>query len=66
MLPVFAVFKRKPKRVAMFLPVAGTDVETIVRTAPKITHYGRYGRLSFKDRINTGKGRRDIPIATCR
>ena len=56
MLPMFAVFKRKPKRVAMFLPVAGTDVETVVRTARKITHYGRYGRLSFKDGINTGKG----------
>jgi hypothetical protein len=37
-------------------PVAGTDVETVVRTARKITHYGRYGRLSFKDGVNTGKG----------
>jgi hypothetical protein len=35
--------------------VAGTDVETVVRTARKITHYGRYGRLSFKDGVNTGK-----------
>jgi hypothetical protein len=42
--------------VAVFLPVAGTDVETVVRTARKITHYGRYGRLSFKDGVNTGKG----------
>jgi hypothetical protein len=37
-------------------PVAGTDVETVVRTARKITHYGRYGRLSFKDGVNIGKG----------
>jgi hypothetical protein len=42
--------------VAVFLPVAGTDLETVVRTARKITHYGRYGRLSFKDGVNTGKG----------
>ena len=53
---MFAVFKRNQRLVAMFLPVAGTDVETVVRTARKITHYGRYGRLSFKDGINTGKG----------
>jgi hypothetical protein len=52
---LFAVFKRKQRLVAVFLPVAGTDLETVVRTARKITHYGRYGRLSFKDGINTGK-----------
>ncbi len=38
------------------LPVAGTDTETVVRTARKITHYGRYGRLSFKGGVNIGKG----------
>ena len=43
-----------PLRV--FLPVAGTDLETVFRTARKITHYGRYGRLSFKDGVNIGKG----------
>ncbi len=32
------------------------DVETVVRTARKITHYGRYGRLSFEGGVNTGKG----------
>ena len=53
---MFAVFKRSQKLVAMFLPVEGTDLETVVRTARKITHYGRYGRLSFKDGVNTGKG----------
>jgi hypothetical protein len=53
---LFAVFKRNQRLVAVFLPVAGADVETIVRTARKITHYGRYGRLSFKDGVNTGKG----------
>ena len=53
---MFAVFKRSQRLVAMFLPVEGTDLETVVRTARKITHYGRYGRLSFKDGINTGKG----------
>ena len=66
MFPMFAVIKRKPKRVAVFLPEAGTDVGTGVRTARKMTHYGCYGRLSFKDRIHTGKGGRDIPVATCR
>jgi hypothetical protein len=53
---LFAVFKKNQRLVAMFLPVAGTDVETVVRTARKITHYGRYGQLSFKDGVNTGKG----------
>ena len=53
---LFAVFKRNQRLVAVFLPVAGTDVETVVRTARKITHYGRYGRLSFRDGINIGKG----------
>lgn len=53
---MFAVFKRNQKLVAVFLPVEGTDLETVVRTARKITHYGRYGRLSFKNGINTGKG----------
>ncbi|MEN8690301.1 MAG: hypothetical protein AB1Z20_09370, partial [Desulfobacterales bacterium] len=53
---MFAVFKRNQRLVAMFLPVEGTDLETVVRTARKITHYGRYGRLSFKDGVNTGKG----------
>jgi len=36
-------------------PVAGTDVETVLRTARKITHYGRYGRLSFKGGVNVGE-----------
>jgi hypothetical protein len=53
---MFAVFKRNQRLVAVFLPVEGTDFETVVRTARKITHYGRYGRLSFKDGINSGKG----------
>ena len=53
---LFAVFKRKQRMVAVFLPVAGTDVETVARTARKITHYGRYGRLSFKSSVNIGKG----------
>lgn len=53
---LFAVFKRNQRLAAVFLPVAGTEVETVVRTARKITHYGRYGRLSFKEGINTGKG----------
>ena len=53
---LFAVFKKNQRLVAVFLPVAGTDLETVVRTARKITHYGRYGRLSFKDGVNTGKG----------
>jgi hypothetical protein len=53
---MFAVFKRKQRLVAVFLPVAGTDVETVVRTARKITHYGRYGRLSFKGGANISKG----------
>ncbi len=53
---LFAVFKAKQKLVAVFLPVEGTDLETVVRTARKITHYGRYGWLSFKDGVNTGKG----------
>jgi hypothetical protein len=53
---MFAVFKRKKGLVAVFLPVEGTNEETVVRTARKITHYGRYGRLSFKDGVNTGKG----------
>ncbi|BBO75537.1 peptidase M1 [Desulfosarcina widdelii] len=53
---LFAVFKKNQRLVAVFLPVAGTDVETVVRTARKITHYGRYGRLSFKGGVNTGKG----------
>ena len=53
---MFAVFKRNQRLMAVFLPVAGTDVETVVRTARKITHYGRYGRLSFKGGINIGKG----------
>jgi hypothetical protein len=53
---LFAVFKRKKGLVAIFLPVAGTDIETVVRTARKITHYGRYGQLSFKDGVNIGKG----------
>jgi hypothetical protein len=53
---IFAVFKRKQNLVAVFLPVEGADLETVVRTARKITHYGRYGRLSFKDGVNIGKG----------
>ena len=52
---MFAVFKRNQRLVAVFLPIAGTEVETVVRTARKITHYGRYGRLSFKSGVNTGK-----------
>jgi len=58
---MFAVFKRKQGLVAVFLPVEGTDVETVVRTARKITHYSRYGRLSFKDGVNIGKGVGDVP-----
>ena len=53
---MFAVFKRKKRLVAVFLPVEGTNVETVMRTARKITHYGRYGRLSFKGGVNNGKG----------
>jgi hypothetical protein len=53
---LFAAFKVQQRLVAVFLPVEGTDLETVVRTARKITHYGRYGRLSFKDGVNTGKG----------
>jgi hypothetical protein len=53
---MFAVFKRKQRLVAVFLPLAGTDVETVMRTARKITHYGRFGRLSFKGGVNVGKG----------
>ena len=53
---MFAAFKKQQRLVAVFLPVAGTDVETVLRTARKITHYGRYGRLSFKGGINVGKG----------
>jgi len=53
---LFAVFKRKQRLVAVFLPVEGTDLGTVMRTARKITHYGRYGRLSFKGSVNTGKG----------
>jgi hypothetical protein len=53
---MFAAFKRQQRLVAVFLPVAGTDVETVDRTARKITHYGRYGRLSFKGGVNIGKG----------
>jgi hypothetical protein len=53
---LFAAFKRKQRMVAVFLPVAGTDLEAVMRTARKITHYGRYGRLSFKDGVNIGKG----------
>ena len=33
---MFAVFKRKQRLVAVFLPVAGTDVETVGRTARKL------------------------------
>ena len=57
---LFAVFKRNQRLVAVFLPVAGTEVETVMRTARKITHYGRYGRLSFKGGDNTGKGVGDV------
>ena len=53
---LFAVFKVKKRLVAVFLSVKGTDLETVARTARKITHYGRYGQLSFKDGINIGKG----------
>jgi hypothetical protein len=53
---LFAVFKRNQRLVAVFLPVAGTDVETVMRSARKITHYGRYSRLSFKGGGNIGKG----------
>jgi hypothetical protein len=60
---MFAVFKRKQRLVAVFLPVEGTDVETVVRTARKITHYGRYGRLSFKGGVNIGKGVGEVPAS---
>jgi hypothetical protein len=53
---MFAVFKQEHRLVAVFLPVEGTDLETVMRTARKITHYGRYGRLSFKGGVNIGKG----------
>ncbi len=53
---LFAVFKKKQGLVAVFLPQRGTAVETVLDTARKITHYGRYGRLSFKGSINIGKG----------
>jgi hypothetical protein len=53
---MFAVFKQKQRLVGVFLPLAGTDVETVLRTARKITHYGRFGRLSFKGGVNIGKG----------
>ena len=42
------------------LAVGGAGVETVARTARKITHYGRYGRLSFKVGVNTGKGVGDV------
>ena len=60
---VFAVFNRKQRLVAVFLPVKGTDVETVVRTARKITHYGRYGWLSFKGGVNIGKGVGEVPAS---
>jgi hypothetical protein len=46
--------------VAVFLPLAGTGVETVLQTARKITHYGRFGRLSFKGGVNIGKGVDDV------
>jgi hypothetical protein len=58
---IFAVFNRKERLVAVFLSVEGTDVETVMRTARKITHYGRYGRLSFKGGVNIGKGVGEVP-----
>jgi len=56
MLPLISFFKRDQKLVAMFLSLVNTDVETVFRTARKMTHYGRYGRPSCKDGTNTGKG----------
>jgi hypothetical protein len=55
-LPLISFFKRNQELVAMFLPLVNTDVEMVVRTACKMTHYGRYGRPSFKDGTNTGQG----------
>jgi hypothetical protein len=58
---MFTVCRRKQTLVAVFISVEGTDVETVVRTARKITHYGRYGWLSFKGGINIGKGVGEVP-----
>jgi len=52
---LFAVFKHPQGLVAVFLPQTGTAVDTVLRTARKITHYGRYSRLFFKRGTNIGK-----------
>lgn len=52
---VFSVFKNQNRLVAVFLPKKDTDLETVLRTARKITHYGRYGRLSFNRGKNIGR-----------
>jgi hypothetical protein len=49
------VFKHQQRLVAVFLPKTGTTVDTLLRTARKITHYGRYSRLFFKNGTNIGK-----------
>ena len=53
---LFAVFKRPAHRdryIALFLALSSGDFETVVR---KITHYGKYSYLAFREGKNEMKG----------
>jgi hypothetical protein len=56
---LFAAFgdpHRAGKLTALFLPVAGADSQSVSTAARKITHYGKYSYLAFRQGINQAKG----------
>ncbi len=53
---VFADRNRGGRITALFLPVSGTPGDTVLTTARKVTHYGRYSYLAFSRGVIQGKG----------
>lgn len=53
---VFADSSRGGRITALFLPVSGTPDDTVLTTARKITHYGRYSYLAFSRGMIREKG----------
>ena len=56
---LFLVFTDPGRRggiTSLFLPVSGTDADSVLTAARKITHYGKYSYLAFSRGLIQEKG----------
>lgn len=48
--------QRPGRFIALFLPIPGTDEDSVITAVRKITHYGKYSYLTFLKGMNRSKG----------